>query len=56
MAAERNRNNISMEDMRDPLFLHPYETSNSLNIDEKLSGSLNYRSWIRAVEISLSTR
>ena len=54
MSAERNRNNIGMNDLQNPLFLHPSEGSNSLAIQEKLIEAKNFRSWKRVVEIGLA--
>ncbi|KAJ8429166.1 hypothetical protein Cgig2_010116 [Carnegiea gigantea] len=45
-----------MNDLQNPLFLHPYEGPGSIAIQEKLSGAQNCRSWRRAVEIGLTTK
>ncbi|KAJ8423247.1 hypothetical protein Cgig2_011624 [Carnegiea gigantea] len=55
MSAERNRNNIGMNDLQNLLFLHPSKGPGSLAIQEKLIAARNYRSWRRAVEIGLAT-
>jgi len=56
MSAERARNIIGMNDLRNPLFLHPSEGPGSLFIQDKLQGANNYRSWRRNVEIGLATK
>lgn len=42
-------------DVTSPLYLHPSENSNSVNI-EKLQGSSNYRAWRRSFEICLASK
>ena len=54
MSAKRNR--ISYTDLQNPLFIHPFDRPSSLGQGEKLTGSANYRSWRRAMEIALSTK
>ena len=54
MSAERSRNNFA--EMQNPLFIHPSEGPGSLDLKIKLTGSTNYRSWKRAMEIALSTK
>ncbi|KAJ8435280.1 hypothetical protein Cgig2_030035 [Carnegiea gigantea] len=56
MSAKRNHNNIGVNDLQNPLFLHPSEGSDSLAIQEKLIGVKNFRSWKRVVEIGLATK
>ena len=45
-----------MNDLHNPLFLHPSEGPGSLFIQDKLQGANNYRSWRRNVEIGLATK
>jgi len=54
MSAERTRLNYT--ELQNPLFVHPSDRSNSLGIEEKLTGVENYRSWRRNLEIALSTK
>ncbi|KAL2898914.1 Retrovirus-related Pol polyprotein from transposon TNT 1-94 [Bienertia sinuspersici] len=42
-------------DINNPLYLHPSEGSNSINV-EKLEGISNYRSWKRSLEICLASK
>ncbi|KAJ8430478.1 hypothetical protein Cgig2_003060 [Carnegiea gigantea] len=56
MSAERNRQNIGLSDLQNPLFLCPSKGPRSLAIQEKLIGAKNYRSWRRNVEIGLATK
>ncbi|KAJ8435818.1 LOW QUALITY PROTEIN: hypothetical protein Cgig2_017113 [Carnegiea gigantea] len=42
-----------MNDLQNPLFLHPFKGLGSLFIQEKLQGANNDRSWRRNVEIGL---
>jgi len=44
MSVERNRQNIGLSDLQNPLFLHPSEGPGSLATQEKLIGAKNYRS------------
>jgi len=43
-------------DPHNPLFIHPSDGPNTITLAEKLTGSDNYRSWKRSMEISLSTK
>jgi len=51
---ERNRNNFI--ELQNPLFVHPSDGPGSLDLKIRLSGSSNFRSWKRAMEIALSTK
>jgi len=53
MSANRN---ISSQDLQNPLFIHPSDGPNTIVLGDKLTGSDNYRSWKRSMEISLSTK
>lgn len=55
MSREKN-GNVSVNDLQNPLFLHPNEHSGSLSITDKLVGAKNYRSWRRQVQIGLTTK
>lgn len=55
MSADR-RGHISMNDLHNPMFLHPSEGPGSLGNIPKLTGIENYRSWKRSMEINLSTK
>uniref|UniRef100_A0A7C8YMN2 Retrotransposon Copia-like N-terminal domain-containing protein n=2 Tax=Opuntia streptacantha TaxID=393608 RepID=A0A7C8YMN2_OPUST len=46
----------STHDPHNPLFIHPSDGPNTITLAEKLTGSDNYRSWKRSMEISLSTK
>ena len=52
MSNTRNYSN----DPQNPLFIHPSDGPNTITLAEKLTGSSNYRSWKRSMEISLSTK
>lgn len=41
---------------QNPLFQHPSDGPCTLYMQEKITGSQNYRSWRRSVEIGLSTK
>jgi len=56
MTAKRVRENFGLNDLRNPLFLHPSEGPGSLSIQEKLVGAKNYKSWRRNMEIALATK
>jgi len=45
-----------MNDVQNPLCLHPPEGPGSLAIQKKLIGAKNFRSWKRAAEIGLATK
>lgn len=47
---------MNYAELQNPLFLHPLEVSSSLNIEEKLVGASNYRTWCRSMEIDLATK
>ena len=53
MSANRN---ISNQDLQNPLFIHPSDGPNTIVLADKLTGSANYGSWKRSMEISLSTK
>lgn len=42
-------------DTQSPLYLHPSDGANSINVD-KLTGPENYRSWRRSMEVALSSK
>lgn len=50
-----NKNQISIADMQNPMFLHPSDRHNSINV-EKLTGAADYRGWKRTMEISLASK
>ncbi|GJX71149.1 cysteine-rich receptor-like protein kinase 8 [Tanacetum coccineum] len=39
-----------------PLYLHPSDGPSSLTIQEKLTGTQNYKAWCKVIEIGLSTK
>lgn len=47
--------NPTVIEQTNPLYLHPSDGCNSINI-EKLQGPSNYRSWKRSLEISLASK
>lgn len=47
--------NPTVIEQTNPLYLHPSDGCNSINI-EKLQGASNYRSWKRSLEISLASK
>ena len=52
--SERNRNNFA--ELQIPLFVHPFDGPEFLDLKIRLNGSNNFRSWKRAMEIALFTK
>ncbi|KAL2939147.1 Retrovirus-related Pol polyprotein from transposon RE1, partial [Bienertia sinuspersici] len=50
--ANKNQSSQSVVDAQHPLYLHPSDGPQTLNVIKKLAGASNYRAWRRNMEIS----
>ncbi|GAB4856883.1 hypothetical protein Ancab_040505 [Ancistrocladus abbreviatus] len=56
MSTERSSSDITVNDLQNPLFIHPADQAGQSIIPFKLTGADNYRKWEKAVEKAFAAK